>query len=141
MGIRIKNGGAQRLSVRLEKMAVASTRQLRRVHRDGAYLMQGVAQEMAPFKKGALEGSIEVVESRDGASRKVFEIQTSGVRYAGYIHEGVYDLGPGSLAKQSGGRFKVGRKFLSRALDWLRRDWDIIGRSRRAVSRGLREGR
>jgi hypothetical protein len=36
--------------------------------------------------------------------------------YVAFIHEGVYRLGPGSIAKQRGSKRVVGRKFLERAL-------------------------
>lgn len=102
-----------------------------------AYIARDVAREMAPSKTGDLEISIDVEEGRDIRRRKTFEIGTVGVEYAGYMHEGSYNLGPGSQAKQGGARFRIGRKFLSRALQYIRDDYDFVGRANRAVKNAL----
>lgn len=141
MGIRVRPGSIARLSHQLDKISDTSTRELRRVARDGAFAMRDVAREMAPFKIGDLEGSIEVEEEITFSTRrKTFEIQTTGIPYAIFMHEHFYELGPGSSAKQGRSRFTVGRKYMSRALDWLINDWGLYERGRRAVKRAVRRG-
>ena len=135
MGIRITRGAG--LDIRLEKKAAASTRQLRRIHRDGAYAMRDTAREMAPFKTGELEGSIDVLETREVGNRKTFTVRAEA-RHAIYMHEGIYDLGPGSLAKDRSSQHKVGRKFMERAAVWLQREWRFGERARAAVKKALK---
>jgi len=134
MGIRITRGAG--LDIRLEKIAEKSTRQLRRVHRDGAYKMAEVARQMAPVLKGDLEGSIKVQETKESGNRKVFTVVTQGVKYAVYMHENIYDLGPLSQAKNEAGRFTVGRKYIERSAQWLIRDWKFYEKAKNAVRTG-----
>jgi hypothetical protein len=43
--------------------------------------------------------------------------QGEGLKYARKMHEGRYNLGPGSRAKQASAGVEVGRKYLDRAYD------------------------
>lgn len=142
MGIRIKNNSGARVATTLTKICDRSTRELRRVHRDAAMKIAEVAEQMAPFKTGQLEGSIDVEESAGVDRRKVFTVSASAINdgfdYAPAMHEGEYNLGPGSERKQSKSNFTVGRKYLSRAVDWIIDVWDLPGRARRAVRNGRR---
>lgn len=141
MGIRVRKGNTARLGTKLVKIAERSTRELRRTHRDAAYTVRDVAEEMAPFKTGELEGSIEVWEQRGAGGRKVFEIGTQGVNHAIYMHESVYDLGPGSREKQRSSRFIVGRKFIERAVAYVLQRWGYAERARKAVRNSIRSVR
>jgi len=127
MGIKIIKGAD--FDIQLVKIAERSTRQLRRVHRDGAHKMAEVAQDMAPYKKGELEDSISVEEVEGVFNRKEFHV-TVDAPHAVYMHEGVYSLGPGSEAKDGASPYKVGRKFMDRAADWLVQDWGLYKRLR-----------
>lgn len=133
MGIRITRGAD--LDIWLEKVADRSTRQLRRVHKEGSELLAEVAAEMSPYKTGELEGSVEVEEMKQYGNR-VDRRVTVEAPHAIYMHEGIYDLGPGSLAKQETSRFRVGRKFMERATQWLIRDWRFYEKARAAVRKG-----
>lgn len=134
MGIRITRGAG--FDIRLEKIAEKTTRQLRRVHRDGAYAMAETARQMAPVLEGDLEGSIKVQETVEVGQRKTFTVVTEGVPYAIYMHENVYDLGPLSRAKDEAGQHRVGRKFMDRAAVWLVREWGFMRKARAAVKEG-----
>lgn len=120
MGIRITKGAD--LDVRLEKIADRSTRALRKVHRDSAYALKDTVEEMVPFKTGELEGSVDVVETRERGNWKDFTVEASS-DHAIYMHEGIYDLGPGSVEKQQNSKHRVGRKFMERGVQWLHQDW------------------
>lgn len=130
MGIKISRGAD--LDIRLEKIAERSTRALRDVHRKGAHAMRDTAEEMVPFKTGELEGSVDVVETIETGNRKTFTV-VAEASHAIYMHDGVYDLGKGSLEKQKSSRFTVGRKYMERAVAWLIRDWGLMEKSRAAV--------
>ncbi len=134
MGIRITRGAG--FDIRLEKIAEKTTRQLRRVHRDGAYAMAETAKQMAPVLEGDLEGSIKVQETIEVGQRKTFTVITEGVPYAVYMHENVYELGPLSRAKNEAGQHQVGRKFMDRAAVWLVREWGFMRKARAAVKEG-----
>lgn len=134
MGVKITRGAG--LDIRLEKIASKSTRQLRRVHRDGAYQMAEVARQMAPVLTGDLEGSITVQETVESGNRKTFTVMTEGVKYALWMHENIYELGPLSQEKNSNSEHRVGRKYMERAAVWLVRDWEFNRKARDAVKRG-----
>lgn len=133
MGIRITHGAG--LDIRLEKIAEKSSRELRRVHREGAYAMAETASEMAPFKTGELEGSIDVLETVETGNRKTFTVQAEAP-HAIYMEEGIYELGPGSKEKDARSQHRVGRKFMERSVQWLHMDWDFGRKLRNAVKRG-----
>lgn len=133
MGIRISKGAD--LDIWLEKVADRSTRQLRRVHQEGAEQLAEVAAEMAPYKIGELEGSIGVEEVKQNGNRVDRRVSVKA-DHAIYMHEGIYDLGPGSVAKQQSTSFRVGRKFMERAAQWLIRDWRFYEKARAAVRKG-----
>lgn len=134
MGIRITRGAG--LDIRLEKIAERSSRQLRRVHRDASYAAADTAKQMAPVLREDLEMSIGVQETREVGNRKVFTIQAEAP-HAKYMHEGIYDLGPRSRAKDESGQHAVGRKFIERALEWLHRDWGF----RQKLANAMKEGK
>lgn len=95
--------------------------------------MRDLARDYAPYKTGALESAIDVQELRSGQGGRtsfILFIDTSALHdggdYAWIMEEQLhpygrtaglrtYNLGPGSLAKASGGK-KVGGRFLARAL-------------------------
>lgn len=82
------------------------------------------AKKRAPVKSGALERSI-VYETRmdAGELRLDVYVRTSTLNakdkeaFLEFIHDGDYDLGPGSKAKQAGQAEEVGPEFMDRALD------------------------
>lgn len=136
MGIKLTKGAD--FDFWLEKTGEDTSRAVRRIHADAADEMAQVASEMAPFKTGDLEGSIEVTEVKQYGNRVDRVVGTNGVPYAVYMHEGFYELGPGSQAKQETSRFPVGRKFMDRAADYLINEWGLYRRLRDAVKRGLK---
>jgi len=131
MGVRIKNSGA--LGVQLLKTADKSTRALRRVQLQGAHEIAEIAGEMAPYKKGDLEDSFVVEKMMGMKNRTTYTVKSVGLPYAVRMHESVYNLGPGSVEKSESGRFVVGRKFLTRAVDYVVHDLKFMERARRAV--------
>lgn len=131
MGIRVRNSGA--VGVGLRKHAKRSTRALRRVHFQASQKIADVASQMAPRDKENLEGNI-VVERQTGSDNRVtYIVHTNGVSYAVYMHESTYNLGPRSVAKNESSRFRVGRKFLERAVDYVLFDLGFLQKARRAV--------
>ena len=72
------------------------------------------SKQYAPYKTGALEESIKYKTGRDYVAIGVYDSENPEVaKYAGYIHYGIYKLGPGSVAK--GGN--VGRLYIKRAIE------------------------
>lgn len=83
--------------------------------------VSGEAKDLAPFKEGHLTESIrgEVEKERDGNMIGIVYVPSNhqAASYAVKMHEGTYNLGPGSVAKQQRVGKTVGRKFITRALD------------------------
>lgn len=138
MGIRITRGAG--LDIRLEKIAERSTRQLRRVHADGAEKLRETAEAMAPYKTGNLEESIFIQSTKETGNRITRTIVLDDARapYGIYMHEGIYDLGPGSEAKNNASEHTVGRKFMERAAVWLIREWKFYEKARAAIRAGMK---
>lgn len=136
MGIRVKRAG--QIGLKLEKSADRSTRQLRRLHRQASLEVAETAQLMAPRKTGRLESGIFIEESYEGR-RKVFRIKVDpSIPYAVKMHESTYNLGPGSLAKQEGGIFRVGRKYIERAAQHVLKTGRYVERAREIVRNSFR---
>jgi len=133
----MRSGDVPALSIKLNKIAAKSTRALRRVHRDGSYKLRDVAIEMSPFKRGDLESSIDVEEKRETNGRKSFQIKATA-KHAIFMHEGQYQLGPGSLAKQASSRFRVGRMFMFRAAQYIKYEWGLADKAKKAVRSAVR---
>ncbi len=132
MGMKIKNRGA--MGVGLAKYAQRSTRALRRVQAEAAEELANAASEMAPFKTGDLESSMEVLREKGGGGRVTYVIRPSpDIPYATRMHEEIYELGPGSIEKSESSRFPVGRKYLSRAVDYIVNDWGLMRRAKEAM--------
>lgn len=83
--------------------------------------VSGEAKDLAPLKEGHLTESIrgEVGKDRDGNMIGIVYVPSNhqAASYAVKMHEGTYNLGPGSVAKQIRVGKTVGRKFITRALD------------------------
>lgn len=132
MGVRIRRRNT--IGVKLEKHAQKTTRALRRVQADAANEVAQVASEMAPFKTGDLESSMEVVREVGARGRVAYVVRPSpAIPYATRMHEEVYNLGPGSVEKSETSRFPVGRKYLSRAIDYIVGEWGLMRRAKEAV--------
>jgi hypothetical protein len=118
-GLKVK--GLEATIAMIENTMERSNRNARR--RMDAEKIKELSQSYAPVDEGDLEEAHHIVKERDDRNRKVIYIEVSGAGpnksvdgYATRMHEGVYNLGPGSQAKD-GGRGVVGRKYLQRALD------------------------
>ncbi|SHE66268.1 hypothetical protein SAMN05444392_102276 [Seinonella peptonophila] len=81
------------------------------------------ASGAAPHDEGILEKSYDVTVSGSVIASAIvgFKATNRGFDYALMMHEGDYNLGPGSLAKSggigmSGANYAVGRKYLHRPL-------------------------
>lgn len=135
MGIRITRGGD--FDIRLEKIAQRSTRQLRRVHQQGADKMAETASAMTPYKTGELEDSVAVVQTKEVGNRITRTVVVEAP-HAVYMHEGIYNLGPGSESKNQSSEHSVGRKFMERAAAWLIRDWKFYEKARAAIRPGMK---
>ncbi len=84
--------------------------------------VSGEAKDLAPFREGHLTESIrgEVVQDQTtGKMAAVVYVPANhqAASYAVRMHEGTYNLGAGSVAKQQRVGKQVGRKFITRALD------------------------
>jgi len=139
MGIRIR-GRRRDVGARLDKYGDRSTRALRRVHRDAAEKLAEVAGQMAPYDsredgKGHLEDSFVVETVRTTRNRVSYVVRSVGLKYAIWTHEAQYNLGPDSIAKSAGSPFVVGRKYLSRAVDYITGEWGLGARARQALRR------
>ena len=114
-----------------------------------AELVRDEARLNAPIDTGDLEGAIETFEDRTRNSKGQFGqvtirvgVDTSKLKledHAGYdysipMHEGIYNLGPKSEAKQERQGNIVGAKYLERALK------DNEKKVRASVAKAIEEG-
>lgn len=146
MGVAVL--GVDDLVVSLRNTAERSSRGVRDALDSGARDIQELARLQAPVDIGALEKSIKMDSFRDensSSGRKAFIVYVDLDEpaddgkvvgdYAEMMHEGEYDLGPRSEAKQSANPgVIVGPKFLERAIDELEDD------IQRAARDGLLKG-
>lgn len=159
MAIKVSVDGIQgfdqlkELSIRLERLGETVSHNSTRVMRDEANKVCKIAKQMAPIEDGYLESAIKVSESRGTNNRIVFKVWVDGATYApqftkkngekpifvgdylAFIHEAVYNLGPLSRQKQAGSPYRVGRKFLERAL--IERQGKIQERMQDVVKRSF----
>lgn len=138
MGIRIKNNGAQGLKIKFERIAEKSTRAAREGQRILAEETADIARQMAPELTGELERGIQIKRRRETPGASTLEVGVYNVDHAVYMHEGVYELGPISEVKNATSPYKVGRKFLSRALGYVKRDPRNIKLLAEHIRRSLR---
>lgn len=126
MGLRWHSNVQTMLKNDYERSSHAALRALRR----GARKMRDQAVDNAPVDLGTLEDAIKTEEERGYRGRvqiRLFVDESTPVpgrtnktvaSYAVRMHEGVYNLGPKSLQKQSAiSGAVVGRKYLERAVD------------------------
>ena len=132
MSVKIR--GLSALQSRLENAVQRSSRGAREALKRGAHKVLERAQGQSPELYGNLADAIQLEKVRDDKRRVAFQVSVDGSHAAGskdqktvgeYVeprHEGTYNLGARSLAKQSANGLVVGRGFLSRALDDLREE-------------------
>jgi hypothetical protein len=87
---------------------------MRRAGTDVGLLVKRESARRAPYRLGDLERSIDYDVQNNGDVEISVPLNSPAGQYAYRMHEGVYRLGPGSVAKQ--GVFSVGRKYISRAI-------------------------
>ena len=107
---------------RIDQVLAQMPERARRAMTEIANDVSGEAKDLAPFKDGHLMESIrgEVVQDQNtGQMAAVIYVPANhqASSYAIKMHEGTYNLGPGSVAKQIRVGKTVGRKFITRALD------------------------
>lgn len=86
-------------------------------------IAQREARDRAPVDEGVLTDSIEhEVYVNEGSVVIRVPINAPASEYAVPMHEGQYNLGPKSAAKQSQVGVAVGRKYITRALDENRKE-------------------
>ena len=120
MDIKLKISGAAGVALAMRHAAGKVPNLARkRMHR-GANRIVRNARKMAPYLTGALERSIQKVVAYGYRNRLRIDIVVGGGevdRYVIQMHEGDYELGPESQAKQDRQKEIVGPKFLERAVD------------------------
>lgn len=118
MGMILKNRGF--VLRELKSMPIRARRGYMNKLRSKGKKVVRRAIEYAPVDKGNLEAAIQM-EELFAKGAIIFSVAESvnGVNvsdYAIHMHEGVYNLGPGSRAKDAG-TGTVGRKYLERAVE------------------------
>lgn len=116
--VKLKNDLSRAVTRKVQQATNSATRT---IAQDLARASSGAT----PHKTGDLEGSYSIAYSLGlGKSSATVEyaVYHKGYNYALAMHEGVYNLGEGSLAKgggtgMSGKTYSVGRKFLTRVLE------------------------
>lgn len=125
--------GISTVATRLENQHEKTNRKALAAMRKGAEEIVNLARAQAPVDKHNLERAIISQEDRLGFNNRVriaiFIDESRGVPgradkrigdYARRMHEGVYNLGEKSQAKQDANpSIRVGRKFMTRAIDKL----------------------
>lgn len=131
MGMKVF--GVNTVATRLENQHKKTNPKALAAMREGAKEIADLAKKQAPVDQHNLENAIITQEDRLGFNNRVrisiFVDEGRGVAgrpgkkigdYARRMHEGVYKLGDKSRAKQdSNPSVRVGRKFLTRAIDEL----------------------
>jgi hypothetical protein len=127
MGVKVS--GIEALIAALSQTGQKAERGVADVMRKGAKEIQDLARRQAPRDTGNLEKAIKVEEDRSGKNGRVqvyvyvdgSEADENGRpidEYAMQMHEGQYNLGDKSRAKQAADAGAiVGNKFLERAVD------------------------
>jgi len=104
-------------------------RQVGRVVKDGSVELTPISPTKQQYKKSLKRGKSKRTDFHPGNLRKSIRIlqnttfsvdigvprNSLGGRYANFIHNGTYNLGPGSMAAKGKGQ-DVGPKFLERAV-------------------------
>jgi HK97 gp10 family phage protein len=123
MEIKLDKGfeaSLRKLSSKLKKMGVDVNAAARRGVIKATKNLMDESITRSPVDEGDLENSHQMeIEGRGTKTSGTVYIpddSPAGV-YAEWIHEGTYNLGPGSLAKQAGQSEGVGPKFMERAFD------------------------
>lgn len=107
-----------------------------------AKAVQRIAQQMVPVDEGNMGDAI-VIRSENQRRDWIIEVDESQPddtgrytvgNYLAFLHEGQYDLGPLSVAKQATSPYRVGNKFLERAFQQRMRT-GLIGRLTAAAKR------
>lgn len=91
--------------------------------------VSGAAKDRAPVDEGHLTADIKgEVQTAGGQTAAVIYVASNATTkdYAIEMHEGEYNLGPLSLAKQAKVGVRVGRKFITRAIEDSREDFKTI---------------
>ena len=92
----------------------------RRAMREAMQYVTGEAKDLAPFWRGFLTADITFEANADqrGAVGVVFvPANAPSAQYAVEMHEGNYNLGKNSIAKQHRIGKPVGRRYISRAIE------------------------
>jgi HK97 gp10 family phage protein len=143
----IKITGIDNLLTNLSQVGERAVRGVSDEIKQGAEDIKDLAKLQAPIDEGNLEDAIKVDVDRSGVKGRIqaFVYVDGSVTtddgkavedYAMQMHEGTYNLGPRSQAKDSAVGGGVGRKFLERAVDEL--SPNIINRVQQAVKRTIR---
>ncbi len=95
-------------------------RKAQRAMRDVSMLLAKEVKRRTPVDEGHLTNSVtaEVVQYRKSWAATVYiPINSQAAPYAVWLHEGQYNLGKNSLAKQGKTNCAVGPKYITRAID------------------------
>ena len=120
MSLRWKGTTPAQLGKLWEKATVEAREETRLALRAGAALVKSESQKNAPIDTGDLEKAHRFRKVRSSKTSASYEVFVSGGGriniYAPLMHEGVYNLGPKSRAKQARNPNRtIGRKYLDRA--------------------------
>lgn len=134
MSLRFQGPTAEELAATMSRDGETTTKRALRQQRKAAQKVMEESIANAPVDKGNLEAAHEITERRGSANRVETTVEVGGVvngvdvdDYAWEMHEGDYDLGPRSAAKQaSDPSHAVGREYLQRAMDDVEKELDAI---------------
>ncbi len=112
----------------VRKALLQHPQQAMRAMRDIKNLLVMEVKKRTPVREGHLTGSItgEAVQlERSWAATVFVPVNSPAAAYAVWLHEGDYNLGENSLAKQGKTGCTVGPKFITRAID-ENREWIVV---------------
>ncbi|MDD4817300.1 MAG: hypothetical protein PHI85_04955 [Victivallaceae bacterium] len=118
----------RQLSASVQRELLAQPFRVRRAMDAVGGFLNSEAKDLAPVDEGFLTAEIsnDTVRHRKSCAAVIYvPANAASSEYAIPMHEGVYDLGPKSLDKQTKVGKPVGKKFITRALDGHRDD--IVG--------------
>ena len=124
MSLRWRGPGIEQFVEEFQRSTAETRRESKKRMRAGGKKILEESKAGAPVDESNLEEAHELAITRLSRDNIEMEITVGGFvggrnvdDYAAEMHEGVYQLGEKSLAKDAGSLTPVGRKFLERAAD------------------------
>jgi hypothetical protein len=108
------------MQARVQQLLARNEDKIKEAMTDAGHFLRGEVQLRTPFKEGFLTSDVTfavIPYKHSHATVLYIPSNAPSAPYAVRMHEATYNLGPGSRAKQEKVPVKVGREYLTRAID------------------------